>query len=34
MRKVLGDDGYELFFERLLSAFYADADAAFLAGPG
>ncbi len=34
MRKVLGDDHYELFFERLLSAFYADADAAFLAGLG
>ena len=34
MRKVLGDDGYELFFERLLSAFYADADAAFLAETG
>ena len=34
MRKVLGDDGYELFFERLLSAFYADADAAFLAESG
>src|SRR3954447_25195562 len=34
MRKVLGDDSYELFFERLLSAFYADADAAFLAETG
>src|SRR5919206_395388 len=34
MRNVLGDDAYELFFERLLSAFYADADAAFLAGLG
>ena len=34
VRKVLGDDGYELFFERLLSAFYADADAAFLAETG
>jgi len=31
VRNVLGDDAYELFFERLLSAFYADADAAFLA---
>ena len=34
VRKVLGDDHYELFFERLLSAFYADADAAFLAETG
>ena len=34
VREVLGDDGYELFFERLLSAFYADADAAFLAETG
>jgi len=34
MRRVLGDAGYELFFERLLSAFYADADAAFLADSG
>jgi endoglucanase len=34
VRNVLGDDAYELFFERLLSAFYADADAAFLAGLG
>ena len=34
VRDVLGDDRYELFFERLLSAFYADADAAFLAGLG
>ena len=34
VRKVLGDDRYELFFERLLSAFYANADAAFLAETG
>src|SRR3954454_10105914 len=34
MRKVLGDERYELFFEALLSAFYADADAEFLAGLG
>src|SRR3954467_11909149 len=34
MRKVLGDDHCELFFDRLLSAFYADADAAFLAETG
>jgi endoglucanase len=34
MRAVLGDDAYEHFFERLLTAFYADADAAFLAGLG
>ena len=31
---VLGPDRAELFFEHLLSAFYADADAAFLAGLG
>ena len=34
VRKVLGEERYELFFERLLSAFYADADAAFLADTG
>src|SRR5215207_5839710 len=34
VREVLGDDRYELFFDRLLSAFYADADAAFLADLG
>src|SRR5918912_1282352 len=34
VRGVLGDDKYELFFERLLSAFYADADAAFLGERG
>src|SRR5690349_21870433 len=34
MRSVLGPDRYELFFERLLSAFYAEPDAAFLADLG
>src|SRR3954464_3545317 len=34
VRDVLGPDDYELFFYRLLSAFYADADAAFLASLG
>jgi endoglucanase len=34
VRGVLGDDRYELFFDRLLSAFYAEPDAAFLAGLG
>ncbi len=34
VREVLGAERYELFFERLLSAFYADADAAFLADTG
>jgi endoglucanase len=34
VRGVLGDVSYELFFERLLSSFYADADVAFLAGLG
>src|SRR3954449_9685623 len=34
MRKVLGDDAYNLFFDRLLTAFYGDADAAFLAELG
>jgi endoglucanase len=34
VRDVLGQDRYELFFDRLLSAFYADADAAFLAETG
>jgi len=34
VRAVLGPDRYELFFGRLLSAFYADADAAFLAQLG
>jgi hypothetical protein len=34
MRSVLGADRAERFFERLLSAFYAEADAAFLAQLG
>src|SRR5919112_2630117 len=34
VRQVLGDDAYELFFDRLLTAFYGDADAAFLAELG
>src|SRR3954470_4524255 len=34
MRKVLGDDRYERFFEALLTAFYGDADAEFLASLG
>src|SRR5262245_50403369 len=34
VRKVLGDEAYQLFFERLLTAFYGDADAAFLAELG
>ena len=34
VRKVLGDDAYECFFDRLLTAFYGDADAAFLAELG
>src|SRR3954463_165550 len=34
VRDVLAPDNYELFFDRLLSAFYADADAAFLASLG
>jgi aryl-phospho-beta-D-glucosidase BglC (GH1 family) len=34
VRKVLGGDAYELFFDRLLTAFYGDADAAFLAQLG
>jgi endoglucanase len=34
VRDVLGDDKYELFFERLLSAFYAEADVEFLASLG
>jgi endoglucanase len=31
---VLGPEKYELFFDRLLTAFFADADAAFLADLG
>src|SRR3954454_5060537 len=34
VRKVLGDDAYEFFFDRLLTAFYGDADASFLAELG
>ena len=34
VRDVLGPDQYELFFERLLSVFFADADAAFLRSIG
>jgi endoglucanase len=34
VREVLGDDRYELFFERLLTAFFADADAELLADAG
>jgi hypothetical protein len=34
VRKVLGPERYEEFFERLLSSFYADADAEFLAATG
>ena len=34
VRKVLGDEAYQLFFERLLTSFYGDADAAFLAELG
>jgi endoglucanase len=34
VRAVLGADRYELFFDRLLGSFYADADAAFLAESG
>ena len=34
VRDVLGPEKYELFFERLLTAFYGDADAAFLAETG
>jgi endoglucanase len=34
VREVLGPDKYRVFFGRLLSSFYADADAAFLAEIG
>lgn len=34
MRKALGAEQYELFFERLLTSFFGDADAAFLADAG
>jgi endoglucanase len=34
VRAVLGDDRYELFFDRLLTAFFGADDAALLAGAG
>ncbi|WP_433275724.1 glycoside hydrolase family 5 protein [Pseudonocardia xinjiangensis] len=34
VRKAIGDDRYELFFERLLTSFFGEADAAFLAEVG
>src|SRR3954468_1987840 len=34
VREVVGQDKYDLFFDRLLTAFYGDADAEFLAGIG
>lgn len=34
VREVLGRDRYELFFDRLLTAFFGDDDAALLAGLG
>ncbi|BEP14036.1 hypothetical protein acdb102_23470 [Acidothermaceae bacterium B102] len=34
VRAVLGDEKYELFFDRLLTSFFGDADAAFLARCG
>ena len=34
VRSVLGDDRYELFFDRLLTAFFGEADARFLAETG
>ncbi|MGR0321093.1 glycoside hydrolase family 5 protein [Agromyces sp. ZXT2-3] len=34
LRRVLGEDGYRRFFERFLSAFFTDADAAFLRSLG
>lgn len=34
VRDVLGDAAYDQFFERLLTVFFADADAAFLADVG
>jgi len=34
VRDVLGPDAYELFFERLLTVFFTDEDAALLAGTG
>ena len=34
LKKALGNDGYELFFDRFLDLFFAEEDAAFLAGLG
>src|SRR2546423_2952169 len=34
VREVLGRDRYELFFDRLLTAFFGDGDAELLAGLG
>ena len=34
LRRMLGDEGYERFFERFLDVFFTDEDAAFLAGLG
>lgn len=34
LRRVLGEEGYERFFERFLSVFFTDADAAFLRSLG
>ena len=34
VRAVLGDDKYELFFDRLLTSFFGEADAALLAARG
>ena len=34
LHRVLGDEGYRRFFDRFLSAFFTDADAAFLSGLG
>src|ERR1041384_7312089 len=34
VRAVLGDERYELFFERLLTAFFTDEDAKLLADAG
>ena len=34
VRRVVGEERYKLFFERLLAVFFDDADAAFLAGAG
>jgi endoglucanase len=34
VRRVLGPERYELFFERLLTSFFGEADAAFIAAQG